>query len=311
VRTYTTSRAHAPVRPDGQFDHPCHHVGDPEVSDETSSTGALLHRLRRARFLSRTIRERGRFMAREALPRRAVSRYRLRDHDTRVSIRHHEHGPAAGSGDAWTLYEVFASADYRFPDPVVAALAQRGPELRLVDIGGNLGFFTLAALSRYPDARVTTFEPDPENAALLRSNLRDNGVSERAEVIEACAHTREGTLTFVGGAGSMSHAAFDGSEGTDLPAIDVLPYLREADLVKLDIEGGEWELLADPRFLEISAAAIAFEYHSVACPGENARLEATNRLREAGYEIHHPRPDLFPPAGPFWGASVLWAYRAP
>ncbi len=271
---------------------------------------SLRQRLRRARFLSGTVRERGRFLAREALPRRTVSTYRLRDAGTRVSIRHHEHGPTAGSGDAWTLYEVFRSADYRFPDPVVAALAPRAAELRLVDIGGNLGFFTLATLGRYPGARVTAFEPDPENAGLLRSNLRDNRVDDRAEVIEACAHTRDGTLTFAGGHGSMSHAAFDGEDGTVLPAVDVLPYLREADLVKLDIEGGEWELLSDPRFPQISAAAIALEYHSVACPGENARAEATDLLREAGYEIHHPRPDLFPPSGPFWGASVLWAYRA-
>jgi FkbM family methyltransferase len=265
--------------------------------------------MRRARFLSGTVRERGRFMAREALPRRAVSRYRLRDGDTTVSIRHHEHGPAAGSGDAWTLYEVFRSADYRFPEPVVAALEQRGPGLRLIDIGGNLGFFSLATLRRYPGARVTAFEPDPENASLLRSNLRDNGVDGNAEVIEACAYNSDGTLTFVGGAGSMSHAAFGGGEGTELPAVDALPYLREADLVKLDIEGGEWALLSDPRFGEISAAAIAFEYHSVACPAENAREEATRRLGEAGYEVIHPRPDLFPPSGPFWGASVLWAYR--
>jgi FkbM family methyltransferase len=288
------------------------------VSDEPPSTAdvprpgaALVRRLRRARFLSGTVRERRRFIAREALPRRATSRYRLHDRDTVVSIRHHEHGPSAGSGDAWTLYEVFRSPDYRFPEAVDAALALRDPELRLVDIGANLGFFSLRTLTRYPRATVTAFEPDPENATLLRSNLRDNGVEDRAELIEACAHTEDGSLTFVGGQGSMSHAAFDGSEGVSLPAVDVFPHLENADLIKLDIEGGEWELLADPRFPQISAAAIAFEYHSVACPGENARLEATSRLREAGYEIHHPRPELFPPAGPFWGASVLWAYRTP
>ncbi len=286
---------------------------DPRSQSEGRRPGAALRRrLLRARFLSRTVRERGRFIAREAMPRRATSRYRLRDRDTLVSIRHHEHGPSAGSGDAWTLYEVFRSVDYRFPEPVVAALADRAAALRLVDIGANLGFFSLATLGRYPGARVTAFEPDPENATLLRSNLRDNRVEDRAEVIEACAHTRDGTLTFVGGQGSMSHAAVDGSEGgTALPAVDVFPHLRDADLVKLDIEGGEWDLLGDPRFLDIPAAAIAFEYHSVACPGENARHEATSRLRDAGYEIHHPRPNLFPPTGAFWGASVLWAYRAP
>src|SRR5436190_4301118 len=141
------------------------------ASDRPRPGAALRQRVQRARFLSRSVRERGRFVARELLPRRAVSRYRLREGDTTVSLRHHEHGLSAGSGDAWTLYEVFRSVDYRFPDPVVAALEERGSELRLVDIGANVGFFTLATLRRYPRAQVTAFEPDTANAALLRSNL--------------------------------------------------------------------------------------------------------------------------------------------
>ena len=270
---------------------------------------AVRRRVRRALFLSCMVEERASFLAREALPRRATCRYRVRGEGIRVSMRHHDQGLAAGSADAWVLYEVFRSVDYRFPEGVVAALAQRGDQLRIADVGANVGFFSLRALSRYPDGTVTAFEPDGANAALLRSNLQHNGLENRANVIEACAYTKDGSLTFVGGQGGMSHVAFDGGEGRVLPAVDAFSYLEGADLIKLDIEGGEWELLADERFPRLPAAAIVLEYHSLACPGENARQEASSRLRESGYEIYHPQPGRFPASGPVWGASVLWAYR--
>ena len=45
------------------------------------------------------------------------------------------------------------------------------------------------------------------------------------------------------------------------PRVDVFPYLAAADLVKIDIEGSEWEILADARFAGIAARVLVLEYH--------------------------------------------------
>jgi len=178
----------------------------------------------------------------------------------------------------------------------------------VVDLGANLGIFTVLVLSRYPQARVTAFEPDQENAALLRATLRRNQFDGNVNVVEACAHTADGSLRFVGGEGCQSRVAFD-EEGEDVPAIDVFPHLADVDLLKIDIEGAEWPLLADERFTEAGPGAIVLEYHSAGCPGDNAKREASHRLEEMGYEVHHPHPAAAPSEGPFWGAAVLWAHR--
>ena len=260
----------------------------------------------RAAWLSQTIRERRRFIAREVSPWEFVSRYHLREEDAVVLLRHQR---GTGNSDPWVLYEVLRGGDYHLP-PAVSARLETLKKIRIVDLGANLGFFSIAMLARYPQAALTAFEPDNQNLALLRQALEANGLQSRVDLIEACAHTENGTLEFVGGQGCMSHVSF-GEESlptSSVPARDVFPFLSQVDLLKMDIEGAEWKLLADERFAEARPRAMVLEYHSIECPGDNPKQEATARLTELGYEVHHPQPDLLPDQGPAWGAAVLWAY---
>lgn len=262
---------------------------------------------RRAVWLSGSVRERRRFVAMELLQRRRTRHYRLRELPAVVPIRHGRPG-TSGSADAFVLHEVFAGGLYDPSPELDAWLASQPGGPRVVDLGANLGFFTLRTLSRYPAARVTAFEPDPENARLLEEVLRRNGVSERVEVVEACAGTVDGWTGFAGGLGCESHvvAAEDGA--VRVPVRDVFAHLGHVDLLKIDIEGSEWPLLADPRLGEVLPAAIVLEYHSIDCPAPNAKREAASCLERLGYTVDHRQSDL-PDDEPFWGCGVLWAHR--
>ena len=46
----------------------------------------------------------------------------------------------------------------------------------------------------------------------------------------------------------------------------MFPHLHDADLLKIDIEGGEWPLLTDARFGELKVPAIVLEYHAYDSP---------------------------------------------
>jgi hypothetical protein len=83
----------------------------------------------------------------------------------------------------------------------------------VVDLGGNIGLATLWFAREFPDARLTTIEADPTNADVLERVVALNRVGTRIITV---------------------------------PMIDVLPILAEADFLKMDIEGGEWEILSDP-----------------------------------------------------------------
>jgi hypothetical protein len=84
--------------------------------------------------------------------------------------------------------------------------------------------------------------------------------------------------------------------------VDVLGRIARADLVKMDIEGAEWAILADARFREAPPRALVIEYHGEGCPGTDPRAEAERALRAAGMEVESSaeRRD---------GHGVLWAWR--
>ena len=136
-------------------------------------------------------------------------------------------------------------------------------------------------------------------------NIERNGMSSRVDVVEACAWTHATELPFVSYplAGHLSHVGTEpGSEAqTTRPAVDVFPYLDEADLVKIDVQGGEWELLADPRFAS-SRGLVVLEFHPRTGMAGGARAAALARLREIGFVTG-------PMVEEHAGEATLWAWK--
>ena len=88
-----------------------------------------------------------------------------------------------------------------------------------------------------------------------------------------------------------------------MEAVDVFEHTNGVDLLKIDVEGAEWPLLADPRFGDVSADVVVLEYHSDGCPHSDPAAAAEAALIAAGYEIV---PGTTKPA---YGAGVLWGFR--
>jgi FkbM family methyltransferase len=68
------------------------------------------------------------------------------------------------------------------------------PGMVVADVGANLGLYTLLAAERVgPAGRVHSFEPDPQNAALLRRNVAAN-VYNNVVLHEAAVADRQGVV---------------------------------------------------------------------------------------------------------------------
>jgi FkbM family methyltransferase len=245
------------------------------------------------------VRESLRFALREVAGDGRVASYRLRSSGLRCSLRHDGH-------DAWVLHEVFGKRAYAPPPRVAGLLACAGESPRIADVGAHLGLFGLYVLSSCPAARITSFEPDPDNAALLERTVVANGLRSRWKIVRAAASAASGRVGFVAGLGERSHlATARDRDATTVDAVDLFDWLDGVDLLKIDIEGGEWTILADPRFLAIPARAIVVEYHSHLCPEADPERAATNRLVEAGYTVISAAD-----ASLTRDVGVLWAFRA-
>jgi FkbM family methyltransferase len=129
------------------------------------------------------------------------------------------------------------------------------PGMTMLDIGAHHGFYTLHASSIVGDAgRVYAFEPSPrERKALLRhvrlngcKNVRVQALALGAEKKEAELHVVEGSQT---GCNSLRPPVV--LSGTSSVPVRVMPLddwlteqkIGQVDFIKLDVEGGELEVL--------------------------------------------------------------------
>lgn len=136
-----------------------------------------------------------------------------------------------------------------------------GEGLDILDIGANVGSFALWADRRWPGSRIHSFEPNPGTFAYLSRNTANN---TRITVTNAALYPGLGAR-----AAFHSRYAGDGEAGLAVYAIDTFvaeaggeqidvavvdpTTLPSADVVKIDIEGGEAEVLAA---LDLSQTAL-------------------------------------------------------
>jgi FkbM family methyltransferase len=131
------------------------------------------------------------------------------------------------------------------------------PGMSFVDVGANVGYFTLLAASRVgPEGRVFACEPSPEAFARLEATLRDNPIPQaRAFPFALGAEPGQLHLHFTSHTVSNhtpSMVAQPGARTMPVPVRTLDECLEEwklprVDLLKVDVEGFEPQVLAGAR----------------------------------------------------------------
>ena len=223
--------------------------------------------------------------------------YTIRGSGVRVVAEH-------GTPDVLTLDQVWYGRVFEPPAEVAGLLAElERHEPVVLDLGANVGMFGAWVRERFRSARITAYEPDERNAALHRRLIELNGGDGDWTLIEAAAGTHDGSVAFAAGDFTTSHVATAGTAGTrEVPVHDVLDAIRDADLAKIDIEGAEWEILADPRFRIRPGALLILEYHRRNAPAGDPEQAAREALARVGMEV--VRTFVEPGEG-----GTLWAWH--
>ncbi len=126
-----------------------------------------------------------------------------------------------------------------------------GVGLDILDVGANVGSFALWATARWPGSVVTSYEPHPGTFAFLKRNTE-----RRRDIIPVNAALFPGgkaTATFMSrfaGDGESGLAAYAGdtfvagaqAQSYEVSVVDPAS-LPSPDIVKIDIEGGEGDVL--------------------------------------------------------------------
>ncbi len=169
----------------------------------------------------------------------------------------------SSASDFFVLREVLVEETYR---DVLPFLPQRG--LRVVDIGANLGSFTIWLNHAAKVKEAFCFEPEPDSNRLLRFNLANNGCGFAQVLAQAVGgQSRKARILLKkggpGGTNIYSPAGGDRPEGNTIEVVAFADWLKQTtgsfDLLKMDCEGSEWEILrgTDPSDFGRFGAVIA------------------------------------------------------
>lgn len=123
------------------------------------------------------------------------------------------------------------------------------PNTIVLDVGANVGFYTLLAASLVGEGgRVYAFEPQPDVRALLVRSVAVNGYKARCQIVPLGVSNKAGTATFYLGSRDSIYASLFANQNTEgtviietvtLDKFFAMEGWPSVDLIKMDIEGAE------------------------------------------------------------------------
>lgn len=178
---------------------------------------------------------------------------------------------------------VVVCSGYEYPFALVEGLP---PDAVVMDVGANIGAFCgfVHVHSRGKAYRGFAFEPFQQNVAVLRTNLAANGINQ-FEVVETAISSVDGTvhLQTDGPPDAVAVSAVPTgvqSESVRLSTFCQAHNISRVDLLKMDVEGQEYEILEDDLpFLTSQVSTVVVEFHPV--QGRDGQQWVSDRLSRA------------------------------
>lgn len=169
------------------------------------------------------------------------------------------------------------------------------------DIGANLGLFTLTAAKCVgPEGHVYAFEPSNREADMLEHNIAQNGF-RNVTVMRCALSDHVGEARFVvatdGGTNSLAknthpEQIVERWEAVPLNTLDAIitqTGVTRVDMMKIDVEGGECDVLrgGEGLFTRADAPVVLSEFCDLTAAGFNSSGSALYEAWEAyGYTMY-------------------------
>jgi len=173
----------------------------------------------------------------------------------------------------------------------------------IVDIGANIGIFSIHAATLFPQAKIIAYEPCSETFANLKKNVNPFNIQVYPYAVgqqSGKVHLSvEGDLTacYVT---QNSSSSINSSQMCDMISFEgiVDQMGRKIELLKLDCEGSEYEIMQSPSFNCVQY--VVGEFHTCAQGNPNYGLEL---LKQKGFTIEQWLPFPDGKAGEFWAKN--------
>jgi FkbM family methyltransferase len=176
------------------------------------------------------------------------------------------------SSDISVFRQVFLAEEYGIIDP--ASIAGGA----VIDGGANIGLTSVFIADRNPEASIYAVEPDEANCQLLELNTREY---PNVCCIRGALWGSDTSVCIVGSASEWAFQVEPAEAGGEnsIPAFSICTLLDRCGLngvalLKLDVEGAEWEILQDAASWVDKVENIVIELHEDIRPGCTALFQS-------------------------------------
>lgn len=143
----------------------------------------------------------------------------------------------------------------------------------VIDIGANIGVFSLRAAFKKAKVRIFSYEPFPKNFEILKANIAANHLEGVISAFNLAISHEKGEKDFFfhaqdsGGGSLYSHGDKQQLQSIKVPAITLsevfeVNKINQCDFLKIDCEGSEEDIILNcPDDLLKKIKAITIEWH--------------------------------------------------
>ena len=201
--------------------------------------------------------------------------------------------------DTWTAAEVFLFQSYKPPVPLQGIK-------RIVDLGANVGCSVVYFAKQFPHATIEAFEPHPVHLEQLNANISANELARRVTVYPYAVGCFDRKLYLTDNESQSRLIENRVGQVLEVKVVDWFAFSGpgKIDLMKIDIEGSEYDILFDARFRTMHIPHLVLEWHATP-ERPNADRDIAELLTSLGYTLYHGVPKEIPSCR----FGVLWAVK--
>lgn len=186
--------------------------------------------------------------------------------------------------EALTINEIFGENDYR--------LKEGRSTHTIIDIGANIGTFSIFAALKNPGAKVIAYEPSKKTFHQFCENISLNKLEENIFPKKQAIGGKNGKLKLydsgISGQKSIYRTRGEGKyesvEVITLKDVFSKNRINVCDFMKIDCEGAEYDILMNtPKDLFKKIRKISLEFHEIKPDQDHSHLTAF--LKGVGYKV--------------------------
>lgn len=190
------------------------------------------------------------------------------------------------AGDLTTLFEIFVNDDYDFK-------GNQDETFNILDIGANVGYFSLYITKRFPNAKIYSFEPFPDTYNRLSDNVNRNkagnitpyklAVSDFTGTSDFYSFDWAGCNTLIDG--KFDEGLYKVTKVECIPFDDILKTtgVTQFEFGKIDCEGSEYKIFINSKDEIIrSVKNYIIEVHD---DKQFSRQDLIDRFTKLGYKV--------------------------